>query len=176
MAFVTGTVAPDFTLPGTDGKTYGLAEYADRPVMVVVFTCNHCPYAQAWEDRLLKVGSKYGPRGVGMVLISANDPEKYPEDNFEAMQQRAKERDYPIPYLFDSTQVVARAYGAQRTPEVFVFDASRELRYHGLVDDSDDPAHVHTNYLRDAIEALLSGQPVAVTETQPEGCTIKWKA
>ena len=174
-AVVLGAKAPQFDLPGTDGKNHSLAALAESDVSVVVFTCNHCPYAKAWEDRVLKLGRDYSLRGVAMVAISSNDAVKFPDDGFEEMEKRARAKRYPIPYLYDESQEVARAYGAQRTPEVFVFDSKRELRYHGKVDDNEDEAKVKQHYLRDALDAVLAGKTPPVADTEPAGCTIKWK-
>jgi peroxiredoxin len=175
-ALTLGTTAAPFSLsePAT-GRTVSQADFAGLPTMVVVFTCNHCPYAQAWEERLLQVGRDYAGR-AGMVLINANDAEKYPADSPAAMAERAREHNFSVPYLHDADQSVARAYGAQRTPEVFVFDAGRRLVYHGAPDDNyEEPAQVTAAYLRDALDAVLAGRPVPVAETAPRGCTIKWK-
>ena len=169
--------AVDFALTDSaTGTTVSARDYADLPALVVVFTCNHCPYAQAWEERLLQIGRDYADR-AGMVLISSNDADKYPADSPEAMAARVRERTYSVPYLFDADQSVARAYGAERTPEVFVFDAARRLVYHGTVDDNyEEPAAVTAHYLRDALDAVLAGRPVPVPETTVRGCTIKWRA
>lgn len=171
-----GAPAADFALaePAT-GRSVSLTDYAGRPALVVVFTCNHCPYAQAWEERLLGIGRDYAGR-AGMVLINANDAERYPADSPAAMAQRARERDFSAPYLHDADQAVARAYGAERTPEVFLFDADRRLVYHGTIDDNyEDPDAVKVHYLRDALDAVLAGRPVPAAETKVSGCTIKWR-
>ncbi|HEY8497996.1 MAG TPA: thioredoxin family protein [Limnochordales bacterium] len=166
----------DFELTATDGKRYKPASFADKPVLGVVFWCNHCPYVQAWEQRVIDIQRRYAGRGVQLVLISSNDPVQYPQDSFDEMARRAREKAYPFPYLYDETQQVARAYGATRTPEIFLFDRERRLRYHGRPDDNyEDPAAVTRHYLRDAIEAVLAGREPAVAETEPQGCTIKWK-
>jgi len=171
-----GDRAVPFTLPGVDGRSYSLDYFAGKKVAGVIFWCNHCPYVQAWEDRVLDLQRQYRPKGVEFVLVSSNDPLHYPDDSFDAMKRRAQEKNYPCPYLFDESQEVARAYGATRTPEVFLFDGELLLRYHGRPDDNyEDPARVRQNYLRDAIEALLAGQLPAVGETAPQGCTIKWR-
>ncbi len=165
-----------FRLPGVDGRTHGTDDYATTPILVVIFSCNHCPYVQAWEDRMIAIQRDYLARGVQFLLINSNDPAQYPEDSFEEMQKRASLKGYPFPYLFDETQEVARSYGAERTPEVFVFDRDRRLRYHGAIDDNyEDPSRVQAHYLRDALDALLSGNPVPVEETRPVGCTVKWR-
>jgi peroxiredoxin len=174
MSLAIGAKAIPFELPGVDGRQHSLGQYADKPVLVVVFTCNHCPYAQAWEGRLIQLQRDYADRGVAFVAINANDPVKYPGDNFEAMQERARTYEYPYPYLQDQPQTTARAYGAERTPEVFVFDSARQLIYHGAPDDNREADQVGQHYLRDAIDAALAGQPAAVAETPAVGCTIKW--
>lgn len=170
-----GDNAISFALPGVDGQTHGLNDYRGKPV-AVIFTCNHCPYAQAWEDRMVQIQADYRDKGVQLIAISSNDAEKYPDDGFEAMKSRANEKNFNFPYLYDETQEVARAYGAERTPEVFVFDAAGTLRYHGAIDDNyEDPSAVKQTYLRDALDAVLVGNSVPTTETPPVGCTIKWK-
>ena len=163
-----------FDLPGVDERQHSLDEFADKQALVVLFTCNHCPYAQGWEDRLIQLQRDYADRGVAFIAISANDPVKYPGDNFEAMRERAHTHTYPYPYLQDLPQTTARAYGAERTPEVFLFDSARRLAYHGAPDDNADMDKVQQHYLRDAIEAVLAGRPVPIAETPPVGCTIKW--
>ena len=165
-----------FALPGTDGATHRTEDLTSAPAFAVIFHCNHCPYAQAWEDRLIAIQREYAARGVRFALINANDPAKYPTDDFEHMKARAREKAYPFPYLFDESQEVARAYGATRTPEIFLFDSGRMLRYHGAPDDNyEDPAAVQHPYLREAIDALLRGAAPPTPETKPVGCTIKWR-
>jgi len=171
-----GTAAIDFTLPGTDNHQHALADYADFAAVVIIFSCNHCPYVRAWEDRMNMIQREYAGRGVQMLVINANDAQKYPDDGFEKMQQRAHEKQFAFPYLYDASQETARAYGAERTPEVFLFDAARTLRYHGAIDDnyeSEDAVRQH--YLRDALDTLLAGHAPSVTDTPPVGCTIKWQ-
>lgn len=165
-----------FALPATDGHTISADMYADKPVLGVVFWCNHCPYVKAWEDRMIAVQREYADRGVQFVLISSNDPVQYPDDSFDAMKALAQKKAYPFPYLFDESQEVARAYGAARTPEIFLFDRERVLRYHGAPDDNfENPGAVQAPYLKDALEALLAGRDPTTAETPPKGCTIKWK-
>lgn len=165
-----------FALEGTDGKVHRPEEYAGATVLGIIFTCNHCPYAQAWEGRLIEAQRAYADRGVQLLLINSNDPRKVPDDSFEQMQRRAAAKGYPFPYLFDETQEIAKAYGASRTPEIFLFDRTRVLRYHGAPDDNyDNPHAVQHAYLRGAIDALLTGGVPPVSETRPVGCTIKWK-
>ncbi len=174
-AIDVGATAPTYDLPGIDGSNHAFDELAAGQVAMVVFTCNHCPYAQAWEGRLIAIANDYADRGVGMHAISSNDPVQYPADSFEEMAKRAQAQGYTFPYMFDESQEVARAYGAEKTPEVFVFDAGRRLRYHGAIDDDTDEAAVTANHLRDALDAILAGGNPAVAETPPVGCTIKWK-
>lgn len=174
-AIALGTMAPAFDLPGTDGFSHSLDSLSRGKATVIVFTCNHCPYAKAWEDRILDIGLEYTGRGVGTAAISANNAIEHPDDSFDEMKARSEAKNYSIPYLYDESQAVARAYGAERTPEVFLFDSDRNLRYHGLVDDNQDGPKVENHYLRDAIEALLAGRDPKVTDTEAIGCTIKWK-
>jgi hypothetical protein len=142
---------------------------------VVVFTCNHCPYALAWHDRIAEVARDYGDRGVRVLAINANDPVRYPRDSYDAMQKRVAAEDWPMPYLHDESQDVARAYGAKTTPDVFVLDSERRLRYRGAPDaDYDDPSQ-QAAWLREALDAVLAGAEPARTETKPVGCSIKWK-
>lgn len=170
-----GARAPSFSLPATDGNTYSLQSFADDQHLVVIFSANHCPYVAAWEDRMVAIGHEFESRGVGFAVISSNDVEKFPQDTPEEMRKRAEEKRYPFPYLYDEDQSTARAYGATRTPEVFVFDKERALRYHGAIDSDWEESAGMQNYLRDALFRLLSGQQVTLTETPPVGCSIKWK-
>jgi alkyl hydroperoxide reductase subunit AhpC len=140
-----------------------------------VFTCNHCPYALAWHDRIAQVARDYAERGVRLLAINPNDAGRYPRDSFDAMRERVAAEDWPMPYLRDETQEVARAYGAKTTPDVFVIDAEQRLRYRGAPDsDYDDPGQ-NAAWLREALDAILSGQTPAQTGTRPVGCSIKWK-
>lgn len=176
MMLEFGSPAPDFNLPGTDNKTWSLASFKDAKALCVVFSCNHCPYAQAYEGRFVALQGELGPRGFQLLAINANDAVEYPEDSFEAMRERATEKGFNFPYLYDESQAVARAYGAVRTPHVFLFDAERKLAYVGRIDDNwDQPAKVVKSELRDAVEDLLAARPVKVPETFAVGCSIKWK-
>ena len=178
-----GASAPDFRLPGVDGKTYSLADFADAKVLVVLFTCNHCPTAQAYEDRVARLHADYRDKGVALVAISPNDPEAvrldelgYSDlgDSFEEMKIRAKDKGYTYPYLYDGeTQATARAYGVLATPHVYVFDADRKLRYVGRFDDAEVKA-VKSHDTINAVEALLAGKPVPVAKTRVFGCSTKW--
>jgi len=165
-----------FNLPGVDGRQHSLSEYLGKNAVVVIFSCNHCPYVRAWEDRMVQVQADYAGKGVQLIAINANDGVKYPDDSFPKMKERAREKGFNFPYLHDETQKVAQAYGAERTPEVFLFDRKGVMCYHGTIDDNyDDPKAVKTHYLRDALDAVLAGKRVSLPETRPVGCTIKWK-
>ncbi len=172
-----GQQAPDFTLPGVDGQTHALRDLlADHRAVAVIFSCNHCPYVRAWEDRMIAIQRDYADRGVALVAINANDAARYPEDDFSHMQERAREQGFNFLYLRDESQEVARAYGATHTPHVFLLDAQGVLRYRGAIDDNyEDPADVHQPYLRQALDALLEGDAVPTPTTEAVGCTIKWK-
>lgn len=171
-----GDAALAFELPGVDGRSHSLADISDgKKATAVVFTCNHCPYVLGWMDRLVAMARDYAGQGVAFVGINANDPNKYPADSFEGMQKLAQKYDLPYPYLHDETQAVATAYGAERTPEVFLFDADLRLRYHGAPDDNYDETQATVPYLRNALDAVLASREPPVAETPPVGCTIKWK-
>src|SRR5918997_2327012 len=171
-----GDEAIAFELPGVDDRHHALADYADKEAVALIFTCNHCPYAQAWEDRIVQTQADYADRGVQVIAINANDPAKYPDDSFPRMKERAQEKGFNFPYLFDESQEVARAYGAERTPEVFLFGTDGTLLYHGTIDDNyEDPKAVKKHYLRDALDAALADEEPPVVETRPIGCTIKWR-
>jgi peroxiredoxin len=174
MPIAIGQRAPDFDLPATDGERYGLAEGA--PATVVYWTCNHCPYALAWHDRMLEVAGDYADRDVRVLAINSNDAERYPADSFEAMRDRVEgEGWWSHPYLFDESQQVARDWGAERTPHVFVLDRELRLRYSGAPDaDYDDPSQ-GAAWLREALDAVLEGRDPAQAETEAVGCTIKWR-
>jgi peroxiredoxin len=168
--------APAFDLPGVDGRNHTLEEYDDAPVLVLIQSCNHCPYVLAWEGRINDLAREYADRGVRIVAINSNDADSYPTDSFEAMVEHAREAGYVFDYLYDESQEVARALGSERTPECFVYDAERRLVYHGAVDDSRDEQQVTRHYLRDAIEAALAGEAPPVADTPPVGCTVKWRS
>lgn len=171
-----GTVAPPFSLPATDGKTYGLADFADAAVLVVIFTCNHCPYAIANEDRLVGLQRAYEGRAQ-LVAINPNDARSHPGDSFERMVERARDKGFNFPYLRDESQSVARAYDAACTPDVFVFDADRKLVYNGRIDDNwRDEKAVTQRDLEQVIDRTLAGEPHGLPELFPAmGCSIKWK-
>jgi peroxiredoxin len=179
-----GQRAPDFNLPGVDGRTYSLKDFAKAKVLVVVFTCNHCPTAQYYEERLKSIVTDYRERGVSVVAINPNDPKSVRldelgwtdlSDSFEEMKIRARDGGYIFPYLNDGdTEAVSKAYGPVATPHVFVFDAERLLRYVGAIDDSEQAEKVTRRYLRDALDALLAGRAPAVAQTKVVGCSVKW--
>ncbi len=179
-----GAAAPDFKLPGVDGRDWSLADFAAAKALVVVFNCNHCPTAQAYEGRLNKLVEDYKPLGVAVVAISPNDPKSvrldelgYTDlgDSFEDMKVRAKEQNFKFPYLYDGdAEAVSRAYGPATTPHAFLFDAQRRLRYVGRIDDAERESLVQSRDLRVAIDAVLAGREPAVAKTKPFGCSIKW--
>jgi peroxiredoxin len=181
-AFRIGSPLPSFgPLRATDGRTIRSSDYAGAPALVVVFSCNHCPYVQAYENRMIAFQRDYLPRGVTLVAINSNETENYPDDDFDGMVRRAAEKQFNFPYLRDENQEVAEAFGATHTPEFFVFGpvpgkGGLHLQYRGKMDDSyKDPAAVKRHYLREAVDAVLSGRLVIETETPSIGCTIKWK-
>ncbi len=170
-----GDQAPAFELPDTEGARHSVSANGARPT-AVVFTCNHCPYALAWHDRILDAARDYEDRGVRFLLISPNDAERYPRDSYEAMQKRVREDGgWPAPYLYDETQEVARSYGAKTTPDVFVIDADGKLRYRGAPDADYNDTGQSAQWLRDALDSVLGGSTPDPAETEPVGCSIKWK-
>jgi peroxiredoxin len=175
MTIALATEAPPFDLPGVDGRRHSLDDYADAPALAVVWSCNHCPYVQAWEGRMIELQREYGDRGFRLVAVNSNDAENYPEDSFDAMKVRAEQEGFNFDYLYDDDQSVVQAYGAERTPEVFLFNSERRLVYHGAIDDSREESEVTERYLRDAIEAVLAGDEPPVSETPPVGCSVKRK-
>jgi peroxiredoxin len=175
MSLAVNAPCPAFDLPGTDGKNHSLASFTGA-LLVVIVSCNHCPYVVAYEGRMVALAKEYAARGVDFVAVNANDASRYPEDGMEPMRVRARERGFPFPYVRDDAQALAKALGARFTPEVYVFDASRELRYHGRIDDNHrDPARVGSHDLRNALDALLAGGDPPVAETAAFGCSVKWK-
>jgi peroxiredoxin len=179
-----GAKAPDFNLPGIDGRNWTLKDFADAKILVVTFTCNHCPTAQYYEARIKQIVNDYKDKGVALVAIMPNDPKSVRldelgwsdlSDTFTEMKLRAKDRQFNFPYLYDGeTEAVSRAYGPVATPHVFVFDAERKLRYVGAIDNSERIQHVTKNYLRDALDSLLAGKEPPVAQTKAVGCSIKW--
>jgi peroxiredoxin len=178
MAFTLqiGASCPDFSLPGVDGRDWSRDDFAEAPVLVVAFTCNHCPYVINSEERIITYVADYKDRGVAFVAINSNEDENHPEDSFEKMVERARERGFNFPYLRDDAQEVVRAFGALKTPHFFVFDKQRKLRYTGRMDDSPrEPRGATTKELREATEAVLRGEAPKVPLTNPIGCNIKWQ-
>ena len=170
-----GAVAPPLELPDTSGELHTLPLPGEVPATVVVFTCNHCPYARAWHERLMDVAAEAEERGFRFLAINPNDAERYPGDSLEAMRERVEAGEFSSPYLHDETQEAARAWGAAVTPDVFVLDSDLRLRYRGAPDaDYEDPAQ-DARWLRDALEAVLDGKEPNPAETDPVGCSIKWK-
>ena len=180
-----GAAAPVFNLPGTDGKQYSLASFTNAKVLAILFTCNHCPTAQAYEDRIIQLTNDYKNKGVAVIAIMPNDPKSvnldelgYTDmsDSYEEMKLRAKQKGFNFPYLYDGeTETVSRAYGPIATPHIFIFDKDRKLRYSGRIDDMEKPTKTpHSLDARNAIDALLSGKEVPVATTKVFGCSIKW--
>lgn len=180
-----GATAPDFKLPATDGKTYSLTSFKDANILVIIFTCNHCPTAQAYEDRIIQLTNDYKNKSVTVVAISPNDPKAvrldelgYTDlsDSFKEMKLRAKQKQFNFPYLYDGeTQSTAKAYGPVATPHVFIFDKERKLRYEGRIDDVEKPTRTPNTFdTRNAIEALLNNKDLTVTTTKVFGCSVKW--
>ncbi|MEX2232240.1 MAG: redoxin domain-containing protein [Cyclobacteriaceae bacterium] len=179
-----GSKAPDFSLPATDGNTYSLKDFASAKILVVIFTCNHCPTAQAYEERMKQLVNDYENKGVAVVAISPNDPLAvtlgemgYTDlgDSFEDMKIRAKDKKFNFPYLYDGeTSKVSMEYGPQATPHVFIFDQDRKLKYSGRIDDGEKPGTAKTHDTRNAIEALLAGKALPVEKTKTFGCSVKW--
>lgn len=164
-------------MKNVDGKMLSLADVTGKAGTLVVFTCNHCPFAKDWEQRIVELGNSYVSKGIGVVLVNANDPTDHPDDGFGEMQSRAKSRGMKIPYVVDDTSAVARAFGASVTPEAFLFDKGGKLAYHGTIDDNrKEPDKVKARYLKDALDAVVAGKAPAVSETKGLGCGIKFRS
>jgi len=171
-----GARAPDFKLPATDGKTYALGDFASDPVLVVFFTCNHCPYVIGSDESTRRTAEKFAPRGVRFVAINSNSKNTYAEDDFPHMVERMREEKFPWTYLHDPTQDAARSYGALRTPHFYVFDRERRLVYTGrAVDNPRQAERSKTHDLERALEEHLAGKPVTTPVTNPIGCNVKWE-
>jgi peroxiredoxin len=177
LAIGTKLPATDAKLKNpADGKELTLGKVAGKKGTLVVFTCNHCPYAKAWEERIVELGNVYARKGIGVVLVNANDSSKNAGESPENVAARAKERGMQFPYAVDETSGLARTFGAEKTPEAFLFDRDGKLAYHGTIDDnSDEPAKVSKRYLKDALEAVLAGKAPAPAETKSLGCGIKFR-
>ena len=174
---VLGTPCPDFRLRSVEGTTVSRDDFRDKAALVVMFICNHCPYVQAVEDRIIALASEYGPKGVQLVGICSNDPKGYPEDAPAELLARSRKKGYGFPYLVDESQDVARAFDAVCTPDIYVYDRNRRLAYHGRIDDNwKDPPKVTRRELAAALDALLAGKQPAPEQLHSIGCSIKWKA
>lgn len=174
---VKGSQAPDFELPGIDGRTYRLADFKGKKALLVIFMCNHCPYVVPKMDYFVELQERYGPKGLQIVGINPNDAVKYPEDSFDKMKEWAERKGFNFPYLYDETQETAKAYGAECTPDPFLFDAGMKLRYHGRFDDAHGGPHSEgeTSEMEDAIRQVLVGKKVTVETLPSMGCNIKWR-
>jgi peroxiredoxin len=171
-----GTPASDFSLPGTNNKTYSLESFKDKEVLVVIFMCNHCPYVKAVLRRLINLQNEYAERSVQFLGINSNDSKKYPDDSPVNMKELAEKKQLPFPYLFDASQEVAKAYDAVCTPDIYVYGEVRKLLYRGRVDDNwQHPDEITRHDLKEAIEAILARQPVNDDQISSMGCSIKWK-
>ena len=171
-----GAPCPSFQLPAVDGKTYGRDDFAASPVLCVMFICNHCPYVKAVEDRIIRLARAFEGRGVQMVAICSNDAESYPDDAFDKLRDRWRDKGYGFPYLYDQAQDVARAFAAVCTPDIFVYDRARKLAYRGRIDDSwKDESKVIRQELAEALEALVSGRASSAQQRPSMGCSIKWR-
>lgn len=170
------SLLPEFNLPGTDGNMYSSDSFSNKEILIVIFSCNHCPYVQAYEQRIIELQNEFNENSVQIVAISSNDAVKYSEDSFDEMKKRAVEKEFNFPYLYDEDQKIAKLFGATHTPQVFLFNNERQLKYEGKIDDNwQEPEKVQNKYLRDAIIEVLEGKDVSVPETFSIGCTIKWK-
>lgn len=177
QAYQIGQAAEDFSLKNVDGKMVSLSDYKNANGYIVVFTCNHCPFAQMYEKRIIELHKKYSIKGYPVIAINPNDPEVVPEDNFESMQKLSKKKKYPFAYLFDEGQKVYPKFGATRTPHVFILDKNKVVKYIGAIDDNaKDEAAVQIRYVEDAISALESGKDPNPNTTKAVGCSIKKKA
>ena len=178
--YSVGDKARDFKLKNVDGKMVSLSNYKSAKGFIVVFTCNHCPFAKAYEQRILSLDKKYASLGYPVIAINPNDKDVVPDDSPENMAARAKEKNYTFPYLYDATQEIAKAYGAMKTPHVYILTkkaSDLKVEYIGAIDDnSDDPAMVKTKYVENALTEIIAGKPVTTTTTKAIGCSIKWKS
>lgn len=172
-----GDIATDFKLPNVDGKMVSLADYKDAKGFIVVFTCNTCPYAKAYEDRINDLDKEYAKKGYPVIAIMPNNPKVQPGDSMEAMKKRAEEKSFSFPYLMDEGQKIYPQYGATKTPHIFLLQKSKKgnvVKYIGAIDDNyQDASAVNTRYVEDAVDALLAGKDIKLTETKALGCTIK---
>jgi peroxiredoxin len=171
-----GTPCPDFDLPAVEGRRYRLSDFEKSQVLVVMFICNHCPYVQAVEDRILALAHSYKPEQVQFVAVCANDADNYPDDSFDNLKKRWEAKGYGFPYLHDEDQTVAKTFRAVCTPDLYVYDRDRKLAYHGRLDDNwQQPTRVTKHEMKEAIDALLAGGKPAESQVPSMGCSIKWK-
>ncbi len=171
-----GSVIPSFTLPSIDGKEYSLDSFKDKKALVIIFSCNHCPYVQAYEDRIISIQNDYESKDIVVIAINSNDATQYPDDSFDEMKKRAEKKKFNFIYLRDEEQSVAKSFDASHTPEIFLCDQDKKLVYHGKIDDNwQEEGKIKTKYLRNALDELLKGKEISIPETYSIGCTIKWK-
>jgi len=178
-ALAIGVVAPATTvkMKNVDGRDVSIDDVRGEKGTLVIFTCNACPWAKAWQERIAALGNEFSTRGFGVIAVNSNDPAQVADDGFEEMRVRAKDLGLAFPYVVDATSDVARSFGATRTPEAFLFDASGRLVYHGTIDDNaKEPEKVESRYLRDALEAVAAGRDVATPQTKALGCSIKFRS
>lgn len=169
-----GSRAPDFNLLGTDSETYSYESFLEKEAFVIIFSCNHCPYVIAYEDRMIAIQNDYPT--VQLLVINSNDSSHYPDDSYENMIERAREKKYNFPYLRDEDQSVARNFGATHTPEIFLLDKNKTLVFHGKIDENwQEPKNAKEKYLRNALDEIITGSEITLPETFTIGCTIKWK-
>jgi peroxiredoxin len=174
--YQVGDTAIDFKLKNIDGKNMSLKDLKKAKGYIVIFTCNHCPFSVANEDRIIALNEKYAPQGLPVVAINPNDASQYPDDSFENMKVRAKDKKFTFPYLYDETQEIAKTYGATKTPHIFVLDNKRVVKYIGAIDDSPRKSEeVSKKYLEEALDAMLAGKKIENASTKAVGCGIKWK-
>ena len=178
FALSIGDKAPSTSvkMKNVDGREISIADVAGKEGTLVIFSCNHCPFVKAWQGRIASIGNAAKSKGVGVIVINSNDPASYPEDSYGEMQKRAEQLGFTFPYVVDATSDVARAFGATRTPEAFLFDKDGKLVYHGAIDDSKNADQVTKHYLQDAVDALIAGKEVGTKETKFVGCGIKFRA
>jgi glutathione peroxidase-family protein len=179
QGYRVGDVAKDFSLVGVDGRKTSLSDYKDANGFIVIFTCNHCPFSKAYEQRIQALDKKYANEGYPVIAINPNDATLVPEDSYEHMVQLAAEKKYTFPYLYDETQETAAAFGASRTPHVFVLNkenGKNVVKYIGAIDNNtEDPQQADKKYVEDAVDALINHKPIEITQTKAIGCSIKWK-
>jgi peroxiredoxin len=162
-------------MKGVDGREVSIADVTGKEGTLVVFSCNHCPFVKAWQDRIASIGNAAAAKGIGVIVINSNDPADYPEDSYAEMQKRAQQLGFKFPYVVDATSDVARAFGATRTPEAFLFDKAGKLVYHGAIDDSQKADQVEKHFLQDAVDAVVANKDIATKETKFVGCGIKFR-